>query len=216
MGAYAGQAVYTKRTLKLYDIVVLGISNNWIWKCPTPRLLNFYNRNISSNHLDVGVGTGYFLDHCSFPTPTPRVELLDLNADSLASTAQRIAHHKPVTHRANILEPLKIKTQPFDSIGVNYLFHCLPGTMAGKAIAFDHLNPYLSPKGVIFGSTLLQGGVPRTPGARKLMAFYNRKGIFSNTSDTLEALKHALDQRFHQWEVQAIGCAALFWAKTPK
>ncbi len=33
--AEAGQAVYTKQTLAVYDFVVLGISNRFLWKCPT-------------------------------------------------------------------------------------------------------------------------------------------------------------------------------------
>ncbi|GEO17911.1 hypothetical protein [Microvirga aerophila] len=36
----AGQAVYTRRTLDVYDVVVLGLSNALIWKCPTTRLLD--------------------------------------------------------------------------------------------------------------------------------------------------------------------------------
>jgi len=35
----AGQAVYTRRLLRAYDLIVLGISNRFIWRCPTPRLL---------------------------------------------------------------------------------------------------------------------------------------------------------------------------------
>ena len=194
---------------------MLGISNRWIWKCPTPKLLDFYNEHVSGNHLDVGVGTGYFLDHCTFPSKSPRIELLDLNAESLASTALRIARHQPVTHRANILEPLAIETKPFDSIGVNYLFHCLPGTMEEKAIAFDHLIPCLSPEGVIFGSTLLQGEVPRCAVAKRLMKLYNSKGIFGNESDSLENLKLELRKRFKGWHVKTIGCGALFWANDP-
>ena len=53
----AGQAVYTPWTLDLYDLVVLGLSNRLIWKCPTQRLLDLYNENVSDRHLDVGVGT---------------------------------------------------------------------------------------------------------------------------------------------------------------
>ena len=53
----AGQAVYSRRVLGIYDILVLGLSNRWIWKCPTKHLLEHYNRCLSSNHLDVGVGT---------------------------------------------------------------------------------------------------------------------------------------------------------------
>lgn len=213
---HAGQAVYTRRTLKLYDLVVLGISNRWIWNCPTPQLLEFYNQHISGKHLDVGVGTGYFLDRCTFPSTEPRVELLDLNGDSLASTAERIARYQPQTHRANVLEPLQLKSEPFDSIGLNYLLHCLPGTMEQKAITFDHLNPLLNADGVLFGSTLLQGGVSRNAVARKLMAFYNRKGIFSNEADSLTSLQDALASRYDDWHTEVHGCGVLFWAKQPK
>jgi len=60
----AGQAVYSKRVLGNYDLVVLGLSNRFLWRCPTERLLEHYNRHVTENHLDVGVGTGYFLDNC--------------------------------------------------------------------------------------------------------------------------------------------------------
>ena len=63
----AGQAVYTKGNLAAYDLFVLGISNRYIWKCPSVRIKEHYNQHLSSNHLDVGVGTGYFLDQCRFP-----------------------------------------------------------------------------------------------------------------------------------------------------
>ena len=79
--AEAGQAIYTPRTLRLYDPLVLGISTHWIWKCPTAELLAFYNDHITANHLDVGVGTGYYLDRCRFPTDSPRVALLDMNVN---------------------------------------------------------------------------------------------------------------------------------------
>ena len=66
----AGHAVYTKRMLSVYDFVVLVISNRLIWKCPSRRILELYNRHVTGNHLDVGVGTGYFLARCRFPSST--------------------------------------------------------------------------------------------------------------------------------------------------
>src|SRR5690349_19518201 len=95
----AGQAVYSKSTLGVYDWVVLGISNRFIWKCPTPLLREHYHQHLSANHLDVGVGTGYFLDRCRFPTARPRVALMDLNPEALAFTARRIARYQPETYR---------------------------------------------------------------------------------------------------------------------
>jgi hypothetical protein len=35
----AGQAVYTKRMLGIYDWLVLGLSNRLIWRCPTQGLV---------------------------------------------------------------------------------------------------------------------------------------------------------------------------------
>src|SRR5687767_12118685 len=82
----AGQAVYSQGTLRVYDWVVLGISNRFIWQCPTPGLVAHYNKHLSANHLDVGVGTGYFLDRCRFRSPTPGVALMDLNQPLIGAT----------------------------------------------------------------------------------------------------------------------------------
>lgn len=72
--AVAGQAVYTKRVLHVYDLFVLGFSNRFVWRCPTPALLAHYDRHVTANHLDVGVGTGYFLDRCHFPSAAAGVD----------------------------------------------------------------------------------------------------------------------------------------------
>ena len=70
----------------------------------------------------------------------------------------------------------------------------------------------LNPGAVVFGSTLLQGGVARGFAAQRLMAFYNSKGIFSNTQDDLETLTRQLEKRFSAVSVETVGCAALFSA----
>jgi len=206
----AGQAVYTKRALRAYDFVVLGVSNRFLWKCPTPRLVEHYNRHVTSNHLDVGIGTGYFLDKCRFPSATPRIALMDLNQNTLVFASRRIARYQPETFRCSVLEPIRIDAAKFDSVAVNYLLHCLPGSIESKSVAFDHLKALMNPNAVLFGSTLLQGGVPRSRFAQRLMALYNKKGIFSNQADDLDGLTQALRQRFKEVSVEVVGCAALF------
>lgn len=54
----AGQAVYTPRLLSICDILVLGISNRFIWKCPSPGIERHYNTNVSANHLWMGSRCG--------------------------------------------------------------------------------------------------------------------------------------------------------------
>jgi SAM-dependent methyltransferase len=209
----AGQAVYTPRTLDLYDLVVLGLSNALIWKCPTRRLLDLYDRHIASNHLDVGVGTGWFLDRCRFPQHKPQITLLDLNPTCLARASARIRRYSPRAVQANVLEPFDLDTGPFGSIGLNYLLHCLPGDLAKKAVVLDHLKPFLAPGGIVFGSTLLSEGVERSWAAQALMRFYNSKGIFSNERDGVEPLRRELSARFEDVRIEVVGCAALFAAR---
>jgi len=206
----AGQAVYTKRTLAAYDLVVLGVSNHWIWKCPTARLLAHYNQYVTANHLDVRDGSGYFLDRCTFPTDAPRVALMDFNEHALEYAARRIARLEPEIYRHNMLEPIALLADKFDSIAMNYLLHCLPGTIESKSVVFDHLRGLLNSGGVLFGATLLQGGVRRSWTARRLMAAYSRRGIFSNTNDNLDGLTRALRNRFANVTIDIVGCAALF------
>lgn len=209
----AGQAVYTPAMLRIYDWLVLGVSNRWIWKCPTPALLAHYDRHVSGNHLDVGVGTGYFLDRCAFPVAAPHVALMDLNANALAYASRRIARYRPEIFVRNVLAEITFEGERFDSVGVNYLLHCLPGDMQAKACAFDHLASLMQLGAVIFGSTLLQGAAPRNAAARRLMAFYNDKGVFSNRQDDLPTLRRELEKRFRDVSIEMVGCAALFSAR---
>lgn len=209
----AGQAAYSRPVLAIYDWYVHGLSNRFLWRCPTVNLLELYQRNLTSNHLEVGVGTGYFLDHCRFPTPNPRLVLLDLNQNCLDVTARRVNRYRPATIRANILEPIAYSGELFDSLGINYVLHCVPGTIRTKARVFDHLSALLRPGGVLFGSTLLFQGTRVGFAARQAMRLYNAAGIFCNTEDSLDGLRGVLEERFSAVTVGTVGSAALFEAR---
>jgi SAM-dependent methyltransferase len=208
----AGQAVYSPLVLAAYDWLVLGISNRLIWRCPTTELRRLYDRNVSGRHLDVGVGTGYFLEKARWPVAAPSITLVDLNPNSLAAAARRIRRYAPVTVRANALEPLPAM-QAFKSVGLSYLLHCLPGSIPQKAVVFDHIRPLLDPGARVFGATILQGDVPRSRTAQALMDLYNRKGIFSNAGDTVEDLDAGLRARFDDPRIEVKGSVALFEAR---
>ncbi len=207
----AGQAVYSPRVLKIYDQVVHGISNHLLWRCPTGRLVAHYEAHLSERHLDVGVGSGFFLDRARFPVAEPAITLLDLNPDCLDFAAERIARYRPARVRADVFRPLP-EIGPFRSIGLTYLLHCLPGTIPEKAVVFDRLAERAEPGACLFGTTLLQGDAPRSWAARRLMAAYNRRGVFSNEDDRYQDLEAALRARFARVEIERQGCAALFAA----
>lgn len=208
----AGQAVYGRALLAVYDIGVLWFSNRFLWRCPSRHMRALYDRHAGARHLDVGVGTGYFLDHCRFPTDAPSITLLDLNPNSLRAAAKRIERYAPRLEQANVLEPVVLGDVRFDSVGLNFLLHCLPGTIEAKSAVFRNLKPYVVPGGVVFGSTVLTGGVRHTALSRRVNAFYNRKGIFANEADSLDGLRRVLEQEFDSHELEVRGSVALFTA----
>jgi SAM-dependent methyltransferase len=211
--ASKGAAVYTPLALALYDLAVLRISNSFVWECDSHVLLDFYNQHISDKHLDIGVGTGYFLDKCRFPSTAPTIALFDLNPHSLARSAKRLRRYNPSCYLGNALQRIDISMSGFDSISLNYLLHCLPGNLASKSIVFEHVKPLLRDGGVIFGSTILGEGVRHNPLAKKLMKIYNAKGIFSNLSDRRSDLESGLKAHFDEHTIHIAGCVALFSAR---
>jgi hypothetical protein len=57
-----GAKVYTPLSLRLYDWWVLNLSNRYAWRCKTESvLLEHFQQYIGVRHLEVGVGTGYYL-----------------------------------------------------------------------------------------------------------------------------------------------------------
>ena len=205
-----GHAFYTRRSLAVYDPLILGWFSRTAWRCPARVVLAHHDRHVTGNHLDVGVGTGYFLDRCTFPTATPRIGLLDPNADCLERASGRLARYRPETHPGDVLQPLELEVEPFESISMTYVLHCLPGDIVTKAAAIDNLLPHLQAGGVLFGATLLHDGVKRNWYARQIMAWNNRGGIFHNTQDDLHGLTRALEQRLDKVTVDVVGCVALF------
>ena len=206
----AGQRPFTRTTLAVYDPLVLELTCRHIWRCPAERILSHYREHLSANHLEVGVGTGFFIERSAFPVERPRLGLLDLNANCLARTAARVAHHAPEIYTANVLEPVELDAPRFDSLALNYVLHCLPGTLPHKGIAFGHLAKLLNPGGVMFGATVLSAGVPVSGAARALMRLCNATGVFSNARDDLQALDAALNCYLRDVRIATCGCVALF------
>ena len=208
--AAAGAAIYSRLLVSIYDPLVFRFENSLVWKCPTPILLDHYNRHISGNHLEVGVGTGYLLDNCRFPVADPTVGLMDLNPNPLHVTSARLRRYRPTTYLANVWEAIEIDVPPFDSIGLNYVLHCLPGSMGDKGRVFGNLKPFLNPGGVLFGTTILGHGAEFNLLSRLFMGIYNPMRILHNTGDNLVDLEEALDRNFDKYSLHTVGCVTFF------
>ncbi|EMA4052387.1 class I SAM-dependent methyltransferase [Salmonella enterica] len=212
----SGAKVYNPFTLSLYDWWVLNILNKYAWKCPTDtRLLPFFLHHMGETHLDIGVGTGYYLKHAP---ATHAISLMDLNPDSLKIAASRVGNTKiRATLQHDVFDTFPADWHGrFDSVSMYYLLHCLPGEMTTKAKAIKNAGMALKPGGTLFGATILGKEVPHNAFGKKLMAVYNKKGIFSNTNDSADTLRSVLDEHFAKVTLEQHGAVALFSATTPR
>lgn len=212
-----GQVFYHTNRLNGYDLVTVKAANYLLWRCPPTRLTEHYDKNVSGRHLDIGPGSGYYLDHCTFPIPDPSITLLDLNPDPLTFVSQRISRYHPTTVQADLLDDLPpIPNAPFDSIALNYVLHCLPEHPSGRQGVFARIKPLLSQGGVAFGSTVVTGGAPATFLSNAFNALYQRMGAFHNQNDTVDALHSALGQHFEDHVLEIRGSVVLFTARRPR
>lgn len=207
----SGARVYTDFNLRFYDWVVLDFSCGLIWRCPKSNFVRLYQRNAGIRHLDVGVGTGQIPARAGLSKgEQAELHLLDLNPAALRMAAGRLAEYSPTTYHSDALQKIPLGDASVDSVGSSMLLHCMPGTIAAKSVFFDEAARVLRPEGRFFGSTILSLGVPVTRSARALMDFYNRKGIFDNAHDSLEALTEQLDKRFTDVRVAVKGNIAMW------
>lgn len=211
--AYNGQREYTPLFLRVYDPVILGVLAPVVWRCPAARLADGYRRHAGHRHLDVGPGTGYFLERAGMPEGSP-VTLLDPNPNVLAHASRRLRRLDVTTVEADVLKPLPIDG-PFDSAALNGVLHCLPGPLPDKGAAVANVAAVLGPEGVLFGSSILGDDGRHTWLGRRILEANNRRGTFDNRGDTEAGLREVLEASFGRVELEAVGSMAIFAAANP-
>ena len=212
--AYKGQSEYTRLLLNFYDPLVLGPIARFIWRCPTSGLLERYREHIRDRHLDVGPGTGYFLERSGLPEGS-RVTILDPNPNVRRHVSRRLRHLDVTAVDADVLKPLPV-SGPFDSTALHLVIHCLPGPLTRKALAVANVAAVLAPDGVLFGASVLGTSGRHTWPARRMLAAFNRQGGFDNLDDTEEGLHEILAASFERVELETVGSAAIFAATNPR
>jgi hypothetical protein len=212
--AYRGQADYTPFLLKLYDPIVLGVVAGLVWRVPAEPLIENYRRNIRDGHLDVGPGTGYIIGRSGLPDGS-RVTILDPNPNVLSHTARKLARFAVTAVEADVLKPLPVDG-PFESAGMNMVFHCLPGPLSRKALAVQNVAAVLSPTGTFFGATILGRSAHHSWLGQRVLTAFNKRGAFDNLDDTADGLRQILEASFDQVDVQVVRSAAIFRAAKPK
>lgn len=212
--AFAGQREYTPTFLRVYDPVILGFFTPVLWRCPTRRLEDGYRRHLRRRHLDVGPGTGYFLERAGIPDGSP-VTLLDPNVHVLRHAWRRLRHLDVTTVEADVCKPLPIQG-PFDSAALNGVLHCLPGPLSRKAVAIANVARVLTPTGVLFGASIVGLSGCHTRLSRSVLMANNGRGIFDNLDDTEGGIHEILEASFERVDLETVGSMALFAAMNPR
>ncbi len=211
--AYAGQKDYTPMLLGNYDRFVIGFMAPRVWKCPAPPVIERYRQYMGQRHLDVGPGTGFFIENAN-PGPEHEVTLIDPNPNVLAHASQKITSGAVTTVEADVLKPLPVEG-PFDSAALSFVLHCLPGPQPRKVEAIRNIAAVLAPAGVLFGATVLGKQESHTRPARMVLWVFNKQGGFDNATDTVEGLRQILEESFADVAIDVIGSTAHFVARNP-
>ncbi|KAF1952402.1 hypothetical protein CC80DRAFT_422797 [Byssothecium circinans] len=235
----AGATVYSSFFLNyVYDHLVYTLYTPYAWQCSPAKLRTFFANHIQQatarsdrvspepRILDIGVGTGYFLEHAPITEETT-VVLANLNAICLDAARSRLNKAHPgsgcQTVLADFLDegkenvPAKLAGgDGFDSISMMLLLHCIPGPPARKANAVIGLRHLLRPDGVLFGATILGRGVQHNPIGKFLMAWHNFQGVFSNYYDDVQSFVGPLQEVFGEVRWEVCGTMLLFEAREPK
>ena len=204
--------VYSKPLLSIYDFFVYKFATPYMLHCPAHLILNHYDKNIKLNHLDVGVGTGCLIKDCKQLKNINRLAIMDLNKNSLEKSKDVLKEKHPEVYQANILKPFVTTNINFDSIGINYLLHCIPGSFQEKEVIFANLKEHLSSKGIVFGCTVLGKDTSNALHTKLFLKLYQSIGIFNNAKDTKSGLESALAKHFKYTEVHMVGNVAFFRA----
>lgn len=210
---------YQAPILFMYDVGVYGIWNPRIWDCPSDTIEGFYRRHVRPVHLEAGCGTGYLPARCMPSTreggsaqARSRLTLLDYSPGSLKWSARRLRQHRPALLRHNLFLPLPSVDLAFESVCLNYVLHCLPGSFDEKRIVIANLKNVMVPGGILFGSTILGHAAASSWRARRMLDLFNFVGSFHNESDTRAGLEAALSETFANCQCTVIGSVALFAA----
>lgn len=207
-------AAYRGVNLRLYDYFVLRFTSPYAWGCTASELRAMYRKNISPDHAEVGVGSGYFLAAEQDRTDWTALSLIDPNTSALEYVTRRLRTTATTPHVADILVRESLPKRQFRSVAANYVLHCLPDDRAAKRTAIANLAGITSDDGTLFGATVL-GDARHNVLGRALMHGCNALGVFGNRHDTEQGLRQDLGRHFGRVEVECRNRVAMFSASEP-
>ncbi len=198
------------KNIQRYDRLVNEINCEKVWGCSKKYIIDNYNKNINSKHLEIGPGTGYFLKKENLNVDLNKLTLIDVNDKILNYSKNNLqSEYSKIDILSHDLFTTKIPSNiKFNSVGINYVLHCVPGnlqTKLDKLISNLGNNEYN-----LFGASVICDSININLIAEYELIFLNAFGIFNNNYDTYEELNEYLNNRNLNFSLKRHGYVALF------
>ena len=197
------------------DITLLDLNANCLRVCEE-RIKEVYHRNLLNNdngHDNVAslpAVSKLLIDIMSPPPPTYGAGYEDGGS-------------QPDQYPSSLFSPLTPLHGKFQSVGANFLFHCLHGSsLYDKIHAFRNCASLIHPKeGVFFGSTILgkemlEDETNAGETAMRVLRDFNTVGVFGNMGDSLQDLEDIFLDMFEDVDVSRIGYCGVWTARFPR
>ncbi|XOV79911.1 MAG: hypothetical protein ACFHVJ_02880 [Aestuariibacter sp.] len=185
-----------------------------VWKCPKKLLEKQFINNISLNHLEVGVTSGFDFTQRLKANNNLDIAYLDPDIKALKRAVKNSNHLKPRLYRGNLMYPWGLSDQKFSSINLNFVLHCLPGDFENKVNALCiNTRSCLADDGTIFGSAILRDKLRSNPVSEYVIKRSNQTGIMNNEKDSYRKLERMLNYYFNDVNIKMVGYVVMFEAK---
>lgn len=202
---------FITKSLPLYDVFVNKINCHYVWKCNEKHIFLHYEKNIGRNHLEIGPGTGYFLQR---KYPVFHLTLMDINKDTLQYTKKNLKgnyQHISVIEHDIFKQPKRLDR--VNSVGINYVLHCVPGTLETKLETLIN-NIHVGKDTTFFGATVIQDDTNQNFLSRTELYLLNKYKIFHNQNDYIKNGILVFEKNGFYYEYNVIGNVFLFSFKT--
>jgi hypothetical protein len=195
------------------EITLLDLNANCLRVCEERIKDVFYHQNI----LNTDDGHD---DSASLPAVSKLLVDIMMTTAGHEDGGIDIRLDKLTSPQPSPLTPLHGK---FQSVGANFLFHCLHGSsLYDKIDAFRNCASLIHPKkGVFFGSTILgkemlEDETNAGETAMRVLRDFNTVGVFGNMGDSLQDLEDILLDMFEDVDVSQIGYCGVWTARLPR
>jgi len=198
---------FVTKSLNVYDFLVNDINCNYVWRCNKKNIIKNYQENIGENHLEIGPGTGYFLkDNYNIKN----LFLVDINKDTLEYSQKNLKnYYKNIIKIEHNIFTTELKLNDIDSVGLNYVIHCVPGRIENN---IDNLINNINNNKPIkfFGSSVVSDINLQTKISECELLFLNKFKIFNNKEDISFNLINYLEINKIKYDYKIIGNVLVF------